>query len=224
MTKSIVDEFSCIKTSMSTIPPLHYAVLLSPLEVDVAFRTELYSARRLVLDHWMLTGVVSQSFFDALRLDAGRDITGELAVVTTTTGASYLIVCSELGDQQHRHVLPLYENKVAEFLRFASREPFRMFIESANDGGDRLLYTSPLFPELFVMARDACKYMDVSRRADFMHELPRLIAYASKPETMRSIRGTPIREVNVSIFMPTEATTSCLSMDEGSYGSSANCH
>lgn len=97
MNQSIHRSFPFLKQSAKAKPQLHTAVLMSPLEVDAAFKAESDQTRGLVLGHWMLTGAVNQHMFSALRLDAGRDITGELGIIRTPAGAAYLIVCSELG-------------------------------------------------------------------------------------------------------------------------------
>lgn len=208
------------QASVEVKPQLHAAVLLSPAEVDVAFKDEPDRARELVIGHWMLTGVVNHSLFTAMRVDAGKDIAGELGIISTSTGAAYLILCSELGVRHHRHVLPLYEPKVKEFLSHATQEPFRLFIESASDCCERMLYTSPLEPGLFVAARDACGEMNVNKRANFIDELPLLIAHVSKLETMRALKSQRIREVDVSILLPYEATAGSFPMvrfaDQGS--------
>ena len=224
MKQSIDKSFRFFKQSTKAKPQLHTAVLMSPLEVDVAFKRESEQTRGLVAGHWMLTGVVNPQMFSALRLDAGRDITGELGIIRTPAGAAYLIVCSELGARQHRHLLPLYEGKVGEFLTDASREPFRMVLESTRDGCERMLYTSPLVPGLFVAARDACQEMNLNRRADFVHELPRLIAYVTQLETMRGLKSQAISEVDVSILLPYEAAAGCLPVACGDHAGSAYCH
>ena len=198
------DDFPFLQSPAMSQLELQTAALLSPAEVDAAFQQEPTHVRERVRQHWMLTGVVTQGLFNAMRVDAGRDIAGEVAILRTSSGAAYLIICSELQARQHRHVLPLYEVKVMEFLRFASREPFRMFVESASGSGERLLYTSPLFPVVFMAAREACEEMNLSRYADFVREMPRLIAHVMQLGTMRSIKGQPIREVDVSIFFPGE--------------------
>lgn len=224
MTESKAHAFTPPGPSASTTLQLHKAALLSPPEVDVAFKNELNQTRALVLRHWMLTAVVSQVFFDAMRLDAGRDVTGELAIIRTPAGAAYLIICSELDLRQHRHVLPLYDRKVKEFLTQASREPFRMFVESASDNCERFLYTSPLFAYMFVIARDVCKEMDPSRFASFVHELPQLMGHVTKLDAMRSIKGGEIREVNVSILLPYQTALDCLRVEGVGKGRSAYCH
>jgi hypothetical protein len=79
-----------------------------------------------------IAGAVNPVLFSALRIDAGREIAGELGILCTPAGAAYSILCSQLGIRQHRHILPLYDAKVVAFLSSAIREPFRMCIESAG--------------------------------------------------------------------------------------------
>ncbi len=224
MNQSILSAFPFFKSSTQKRPQLHTATLLSPGEVDVAFKDEPAGTRELVLGHWMLAGAVNQEMFSALRLDAGREIAGELGIVTTPAGAAYLIMCSELKGRHHRHVLPLYDAKVADFLRHAAREPFRLFIESVHDGRERMLYTSPLEPELFVASRDMCQQMDRTKHANFVDELPLLIAHVAKLNMMRRLKDEPIREVDVSVLLPSEATAGHLPRVSVSDSGSGYCH
>lgn len=225
MKQSIFNAFTYLKPSTQAKPKLHTATLMSPGEVDVAFKDESACTRELVLGHWMLAGAVNQEMFTEMMVDAGKEIAGELGIVTTPAGAAYLILCSELKGRHHRHVLPLYEGKVKEFLRCASREPFRLFIESVRDGHERMLYTSPLEPGLFVEARDMSQQMSFDKCADFVDELPLLIAHVAKIETMRRLRSQPIREVDVSILLPFEATEGRFPVVKvADQGSGAYCH
>lgn len=225
MKRNIFDAFPYLKPSDQAKPKLHTAMLMSPGEVDVAFKDESAYTRELMRGRWMLVGAVNQEMFTELMVDAGKDITGELGIVTTPAGAAYLILCSELKGRHHRHVLPLYEGKVKAFLRYASREPFRLFFESVRDGHDRMLFTSPLEPGLFAEARDVSLQMNLDKCADFIDELPLLIAHVAKIETMRRIRSQAIREVEVSILLPFEATEGRLPVVKvADHGGGANCH
>lgn len=99
-----------------------------------------------------------------------------------------------------------------------------MFVESASDNCERFLYTSPLFPYMFVIARDVCKEMDLNRFASFVHELPQLMGHVTKLDAMRSIKGGEIREVNVSILLPYETALDCLRVEGVGQGRSVHCH
>jgi len=181
---------------------VHNAALLSPAEVALSFGRQWTKERELVHGHWLLAGAVNPTLFSALRIDAGREISGELGILCTPSGAAYSILCSQLGMRQHRHVLPLYDAKVVAFLSSAIREPFRMCMESAGLESECIYYTSPLTPDLFIPSYEQSQEIDLARRDEFILELPLLIAQVAKIEMMRSLKNVLVREVDVSFLVP----------------------
>lgn len=186
---------------------VHNAALLSPTEVAHSFGGQSAKERALVHGYWILAGAVNPTLFSALRIDAGRHITGELGILCTPSGAAYSILCSQLGMRQHRHVLPLYDAKVVAFLSSAIREPFRMRIESAGRESECIYYTSPLTPDWFIPSYAQSQEIDLARRNEFILELPLLIAEVAKIEMMRSLKNELVREVDVSFLVPEDSQT-----------------
>lgn len=210
MNQSGLSAFPFLKPSIKSKPQLHTAVLMNPHEVDLAFKVDMVDARHLVLGHWLLTGAVNHELFAKLRVDAGKNTFAGLEILTTPADAAYAVFCSQLGPFQHRHVLPLYEPKVADFMESASREPFKMFVERSGPTGERMLYKSPLPPEDFIWAHSMCQPTDVQKRSEFILELPALIEHLTSLNMMPSMNGESVLEVDVSILLPHEANDSNL--------------
>ena len=172
-----------------------------------AFGGQSAKERELVHGHWLLAGAVNPVLFSALRIDAGKEIAGEVGILCTPVGAAYSILCSQLGMRQHRHVLPLYDAKVVAFLSSAIREPFRLCIESAGHDTGSIYYTSPLTPDLFIPSYEQSQEIDLAKRDEFILELPSLIAQVTKIEMMRSLKNERVREVDVSMLLPDDSQT-----------------
>ena len=86
------------------------------------------------------------------------------------------------------------------------------------------MYTSPLEPELFVASRDMCQQMDRAKHANFVDELPLLITHVAKLNMMRRLKNEPIREVDVSVLLPSEATVGHLPRASVPDSGSGYCH
>jgi len=224
MNQSGLSAFPFLKPSIKTKPQLHTAVLMNPQEVDLAFRVDMVDQRQLVLGHWLLTGAVNQELFAKLRVDSGKNTFAGLEILCTPAGAAYAIVCSQLGQFQHRHTLALYENKVIDFLSSASRVPFKMILESSGRTGERMLYNSPLPPEEFFRAQSMCQTIDFEKRSEFILELPWVIKHLTTLSMMPSMNGESVQEVDVSILLPHQANASSLFDERSAQGDSSYRH
>ena len=207
MNQTDLHAFPYLQKSKKEKPQLHTAQLLSPQEVEMAFKDDPEANRAQLRGHWLLTGAVNKEMYRALRGDAGREAGAALATLSTASGATYAILCTQLHSLQHRHVLPLYEPKVAQFIESATREPFRMYIEGSGDDGTRMLYTCPLPGEYFLSIRSLCKSIDMTKRLDFIEELPALMKRVATLTALKSLKSSPLTEVDVSILLPRQSAT-----------------
>ena len=216
--------FPYLEKSKKEKPQLHTAQLLSPQEVEMAFKDDTEENRAQLRDHWLLTGAVHKEMYGALRTDAGREAGVGLATLSTPSGATYAILCTQLHSRQHRHVLPLYEPKVAQFIESATREPFRMYIEGSGDDGTRMLYTCPLPGQYFLPIRRLCKSIDMTKRLDFIEELPALIERVTMLTVVKSLKSSSLTEVDVSIVLPQQSATGSFSEVVGHKAPGNYCH
>jgi hypothetical protein len=224
MHKPDLRTFPFLEKSKKEKPQLHTAQLLSPQEVEMAFKDDTEENRAQLRDHWLLTGAVHQEMYGALRTDEGREAGVGLATLSTPSGAAYAILCTQLHSRQHRHVLPLYEPRVAQFIESATREPFQMYIEGSGDDGTRMLYTCPLPGQYFLPIRTLCKTIDMAKRPDFIDELPALIERVTRLTVVKSLKSSPLTEVDVSIFLPQQSAASGIFEVDGHHVPGNYCH
>lgn len=202
MNKSSLNAFPFLKPSTKKNPRLHTAVLLNPAEVDVAFKDYPSDARHKLRGLWMLVGAVNGKTYSAFKANAGNDIAAQVRVFPTPAGAAYAVFICQVGAHQHRYVLPLFESKVIELLASATQEPLNIYLESAGELHEGMLYDCPLGPETFIPAQVMCPPIDLQKRADFIFELPTVILQMLTLELMPSLNAQDVRDLDVSILLP----------------------
>jgi hypothetical protein len=113
---------------------------------------------------------------------------------------------------------------VAQFIESATREPFQMYIEGSGDDGTRMLYTCPLPGQYFLPIRTLCKTIDMAKRPDFIDELPALIERVTRLTVVKSLKSSPLTEVDVSIFLPQQSAASGFFEVDGHNVPCVYCH
>ena len=176
MNKSPLDAFPFLKPFIQKNPRLHTAVVMSPAEVEVAFKDYPAMVRQKLRDHWMLIGAVNGNTYSAFKANAGDDIVAQMTVFPTTTGAFYGVLICQVGAHQHRFVLPLFELEVVKFLAAATMASINIYLESAGELREGMLYDCPMPPEVFVPVQRISQVIDPGKRADFILELPSLLS------------------------------------------------
>jgi hypothetical protein len=144
MNKSTLGAFPFLKPSLQKNPRLHTAVVLSPAEVEVAFKDYPAMALQKLRGHWMLIGAVNGHTYSAFKAKAGDDIVAQMTVFPTTAGAVYGVLTCQVGVHQHRFVLPLFELEVVKFLAAATMASINIYFESAGELREGMLYDCPM--------------------------------------------------------------------------------
>lgn len=202
MNQSRLKAFPFLQPSTKKNPRLHTAVLLNPAEVDVAFKDYPAEARLEVCGRWMLIGAVHPATYSAFKANAGGDITADMTVFPTPSGAVAALLSCQFGARQHRFVLPLFEPKVMEMLAAATQGALNIYLECAGELAEGMLYGCPLPPEFRLPARAMCRQIDVQKRSDFTAELPSIILEALTLELVPSLNAAEVSDVDVSILLP----------------------
>jgi hypothetical protein len=202
MNKSPLDAFPFLKPSIQKNPRLHTAVLLSPAEVEVAFKDSPAMALQKLRGHWMLIGAVNGNTYSAFKANAGDDIVAQMTVFPTTAGAVYGVLTCQVGVHQHRFVLLLFELEVVTFLAAATKASINIYLESAGELREGMLYDCPMPPEAFIHVQRISKVVDLSTRTDFILELPSLLSEVLTLKLMSSLNAQDVEEVDVSVLLP----------------------
>lgn len=202
MNKSPLDAFPFLKPSIQKSPRLHTAVVLSPAEVEVAFKDYPVTALQKLRGHWMLIGAVNGNTYSAFKANAGDDIVAQMTVFPTTAGALYGVLTCQVGVHQHRFVLPLFELEVVKFLAAATKASINIYLESSGELREGMLYDCPMPPEAFIPVQRISQVVDLGTRADFILELPSLLSEMLTLKLMPSLNAQDVGEVDVSILLP----------------------
>jgi hypothetical protein len=202
MNKSTLGAFAFLKPSVQKNPRLHTAVFLCPVEVEVAFKDYPAMVRQKLRDHWMLIGAVNRNTYSTFKANAGDDIVAKMTVFPTSAGALYGVLICQVGAHQHRFILPLFAPEVVKFLAFATKASINIYLESAGELREGMLYDCSMSPEAFIPVQRISQAIDLRKRADFILELPTLISEMLTLKLMPSLNAQDVEAVDVSVFLP----------------------
>ena len=150
----------------------------------------------------MLIGAVNENTHSAFKANAGDDILAQMTVFPTTAGAFYGVLICQVGAHQHRFVLPLFAPEVVKFLAFATKASINIYLESAGELREGMLYDCPMSLEAFIPVQRISQVNDLGKRADFVLELPSLLSEVLTLKLMPSLNAQDVGEVDVSILLP----------------------
>src|SRR5437870_4226283 len=119
---------------------VHTALLVNPSEVYELTYSYQKELRTTLRGCWTLDGIVSDTRFEELRANIGKKVMHEITATTTLAGAAYAVISSQLGNWQHRFLLPLYESKAIEMFAGASKEPLSLHFSSAGEDQGSIFY------------------------------------------------------------------------------------
>ena len=111
----------------------------------------------------MLIGAVNENTHSAFKANAGDDILAQMTVFPTTAGAFYKVLICQVGAHQHRFVLPLFAPEVVKFLAFATKASINIYLESAGELREGMLYNCPMSPEAFIPVQRISQVIDLGK-------------------------------------------------------------
>jgi hypothetical protein len=178
------------------------ALILSPAEVEFAFRQFTLQEVSKIQGQWMLAGIASDELFASLESQNPKEVLADLSVHSIGSGAAYAVLTCQSGALQHRFVLPLYEPRVAELFASVKNQSFRIYFE--NDGATTkgAAYGCPVNDERFEKARALCQVVDIDSRARFVVDFPTDVARILSLELAPSLNDERVRMVDASVFLP----------------------
>ena len=181
---------------------IHTAVIFSPAEVEFNFRDFTDEARARIRGRWMLAGAVNDALYSSLEANEGADMAAELVILPAPSGATYVVLTCQLGEMQHRFVLPMYEQKVVELLTAATKEPLSIYLENTGPLTQGIAYDCPLPCKHFENARTLRQAIDASKKVDFIIEFPAVVTALVSIDAVPSLNGGCVRDVDASFFLP----------------------
>ena len=202
MKTSTLGAFPFLKPSTKANPQLRTAVFMNPVEVDAASKNHPTEIHHKLRGQWMLVGAINKMMYSAFAVNAGNDVSTQLKVLSTHSCATYAVVTCQVDSNQHRFVLPLLDSRVIEFLASTANESLNVYLESAGDLREGMLYNCLLTPDLLALACTVGLTIDHRQLEDFTHELPSVIAEMLSMELIPSLNAEKVLAVDVSVLLP----------------------
>lgn len=181
---------------------LHTALIFTPSEVESNFRQFTEEGLAKISGHWMLLGAVNEELYSRLEANGGNDIAAQLVVLPVLSGAKYTVLTCQLGNFQHRFVLPMYETKVVELLTIAITSPLSIYLESTGQVRQGIAYDCPLQSTRFQQARSECQSISTYKKDDYIIEFPSVVSALASTEIVPSLNRETVRDVDVSFYIP----------------------
>jgi len=179
------------------------ATLLSPVEVEDVTHNWPSGEREDLQGRWFAHGVVNQKMYAAFQAQLLGDFFASMTVVTSFAGAEYLILTNQTGHLQHRFVFPMYDQKVLDFLASASNQPLNINLSSVDVQNHELRYECLLSDDIKLL-KTVDSVPENQNFGAFEDELPRFLGDVFNPSLIESVStNQEVREVNVSVLMPT---------------------
>jgi hypothetical protein len=175
--------------------------LMSPKEVEEA--TEGYDqlTRQSVRGHWSLCGDCSQEMFDDIVRQGDAALRHSLGVIQREDGTKFLVVTHQLGNAQHRFLVPMWDPRVPDLLDAVSLG--RNSISLARKGGTHaLVFSAAANAPLAAQLR---KHLDMpmpdpQQLRELLQALPQFMESAAEPENFPNLmEGVAVTDVSLSI-------------------------
>ena len=180
----------------------HIAEIHSPDDVEFMFQDFPEVERAAVRGRWMLAGAVSDELYSSFEVNDGFDIAAQVEHLSSPIGATYTVITCQIDERQHRFVLPMFEPKVVDLLAKAAKQPLCIYLENKGSMKRGITYDCPLQPKRFAGAKERCQSIGARKRVDFLVEFPAIVSTFLATDTVPSLNGRQVREVDASYVLP----------------------
>ena len=173
--------------------------LMSPNEVEEA--TEGYDphVRSRIRGHWSLCGDCSQEMFDGIARLGAAALRYSVGVSQRGDDTKFLVITHQLGNAQHRFLVPMWDPRVPNLLEAFSQGQTSISLARKGDTRAVVLPTAADAP----MAQRLRNHLHVPEQQQIqalLQTLPALIEQAAQPQRIPTlVEGQDISDVSVSI-------------------------
>ena len=175
--------------------------LMSPEEVDEATEDHDHQTRQRVRGHWFLCGDCSQEMFDHIARQGDATLRHALGVIQRDDGTKFLVVTHQLGNAQHRFLVPMWDPRVPDLLDAVSLGRYSISLARKGDTHALVLSAYANAP----LAAELRKHLDMpmpdpQQLQGLLQALPKLMETAAEPEHFPNlIEGVKVTDVSLSI-------------------------
>ena len=175
--------------------------LMSPKEVEEATEGYDHQTRQRVRGHWLLCGDCSQEMFDHIARLGAAALRHSLGVIQRDDGTKFLVVTHQLGNAQHRFLVPMWDPRVPDLLDAVSLGRYSISLARKGDTQALVLSAAANAP----LSKELRKHLDIpmpepQQLQALLRALPQLMETAAEPEQFSNLmEGLAIADVSVSI-------------------------
>lgn len=175
--------------------------LMSPEEVDKATEDHDHRTRQRVRGHWFLCGDCSQEMYDDIVRQSDVALRHSLGVFQRGDGAKFLVVTHQLGNAQHRFLVPMWDPRMPDLLEAVSHGRYSISLARKGDTQALVLSADADAP----LAAELRKHLDITgpdaqQLQALLRGLPQLMESAAEPEHFSDLMaGVAVTDVSVSI-------------------------
>ena len=175
--------------------------LMSPEEVDEATEDHDHQTRQRVRGHWFLCGDCSQEMFDHIARQGDATLRHALGVIQRDDGTKFLVVTHQLGNAQHRFLVPMWDPRVPNLLEAFSQGQTSISLARKGDTQAVVLSLTADAPYALELRKHLDMLMpDPQQLQELLRALPQFMETAAEPEQLPNlIEGLAITDVSVSI-------------------------
>ncbi|WP_404299908.1 hypothetical protein [Alicycliphilus denitrificans] len=177
------------------------ARLMSPQEVEEAAKDHDQRTRQRVRGHWFLCGDCSQEMFDDIARQGDVALRHALGVIQRDDGTKFLVVTHQLGNAQHRFLVPMWDPRVPDLLDAVSLGRYSISLARKGDTQALVLSAAANAP----LAAELQKHLDMPtpdtpQLQALLRALPRFMETAAEPEHFPNLmEGVKVTDVSLSI-------------------------
>lgn len=194
------EEIGTVPPSTMVIPGIHLGRLMSPSEVASATANRSGPEYEW-LRRWTLCGEVGENMFELVREAVLKPMGERLGAFTSPVGCQYAVFAHQVLSWQHRLLLPLYEQKAANFLSDAARQGFGYSL--AGEETEAVVWTSAADASALMALRVLCAPVPDGRDEDALAELPLVVAEVKDAGRIAPVGDAgAVKHVSVSVIPP----------------------
>lgn len=175
--------------------------LMSPREVEEATEDYDHQTRQRVRGHWFLCGDCSQEMFDGIARHGEAALRYSLGVSQRGDDIKFLVVNHQLGNAQHRFLVPMWDPRVPNLVEALSQGQTSISLARKGDTQAVVLSLTADAPYALELRKHLDMYMpDPQRLQALLRAMPQWMETAAEPEQFPNLmEGLAITDVSVSI-------------------------
>lgn len=175
--------------------------LMSPKEVEEATEDYDHQTRQRVRGHWFLCGDCSQEMFDGIARQGEAALRYSLGVSQRGDDIKFLVVTHQLGNAQHRFLVPMWDPRVPNLLEAFGQGQTSISLARKGDTQAVVLSLTADAPYALELRKHLDVYMpDPQRLQALLRAMPQWMETAAEPEQFPNLmEGLAITDVSVSI-------------------------